>query len=154
MNCKSKCLITDFNFSNSDYIYDENNEEYCINTPYNVKTYYFPDTDEYVFSCLTENYKIQTTIYNKNMNDFREIKNPSNRLLRACEGCNSEFYYSIIYNKVKIKYYIISDMDCGIYGIFFPLIEGDVDEEQEEKKENEREIIKENEENKIKQEKE
>ena len=150
----SKCLISDFEYDESEYIFDEGNEEKCIIAPYNVKTYYFLDTDEYVFSCLTENYKIQTTIYNKNMNTISDIKNPSMRLLRFCEGCNNEFYYSIIYNKVKRKYYIISDIDCGIYGKFFPLIEGDVDEEQEEKKENEREIIKENEENKIKQEKE
>jgi len=52
------------------------------------------------------------------MNDFREIKNPSNRLLRFCEGCTSEFYYSIIYNKEKRKYYIISDMDWYLWKIF------------------------------------
>ena len=79
------------------------------------------------------------------MNDISNIQNPSMRLLRPCEECNNEFYYSIIYNKVKRKYYIISDIDCGIYGKFFPLIEGDVDEE-EESKENERENIKEKEE--------
>ena len=159
----SKCLIGNFNFTEKDNIYDDDNEEKCINAPYNVKTYYFPDTDEYVFSCLTKNYKIQTTIYNKSINYY--IENPSMRLLRSCEGCNSEFYYSIIYNKVKRKYYIISDMDCGIYGNFFPLIESDTDDDdEEEKKENERENIiekekeeaknKENEDNKSKQEEE
>ena len=150
----SKCLVLDYDYPDSDYIYDDDNEEKCMIEPYNVKTYYFPDTDEYIFSCLTKNYKIQTTIYNKNMNDISNIQNPSMRLLRSCEGCNNEFYYSIIYNKVKRKYYIISDMDCGIYGKFFPLIEGDIDDEEEEKRENEKENIKEKEENKSKQEEE
>ena len=49
---------------------------------HNIKTYYFPETDQYVFSCLTEDNEIQTAIYKKGMSQIEEIENPSMRLIR------------------------------------------------------------------------
>ena len=69
---ESYCLIYDYN----DFIYDDENGnpvidydkengKKCKVASYNVKTYYFPETDQYVFSCLTEDNGIQTTFYKK-----------------------------------------------------------------------------------------
>ena len=126
---KSICLIYDYyDTLNSGFYFDDGNTKSCLNAPYNIKTYYFPKTGEYVFSCLTTSYGIQTTIYNKNMAVSSDIENPSMRLERTFEGCKQFYYYSIIYSEVKQKYYIISDMECGTLGHFFPLIEGDDDD--------------------------
>ena len=42
--------------------------------PYNLKVYYFSETEEYVFSCLNQEGEIQTTIYNKNMTKMSDIE--------------------------------------------------------------------------------
>ena len=147
------CFIYDYSDTySSNMNYDKQTSKYCIKIPYNIKTYYFPETGEYVFSCLTTSYGIYTSIYNKDMEETSDIKYPSQRIQRTIEGCNSEFYYSIIYNKSRRKYYAISDIECGTHEKFFPLIEGDIDEpdnEEVENSENEGEINKENEQCKI-----
>ena len=68
---ESICLIYDlYDFTNIDstgstlIVWDDENIKKCKITPYNIKTYYFPETDQYVFSCLTEDNEIQTAIYN------------------------------------------------------------------------------------------
>ena len=93
----SICLYYDYYDTSSSLYVDNGNQEYCINTPYNIKTYYFPETGEYVFSCLTETYGIQTTIYSKEMTQTSDIQHPSKRLQRVFDSCG-EFYYSIIYS--------------------------------------------------------
>ena len=126
-----KCLIYDYYDINSDPYYDEGYSKKCINKPYNIKTYYFPETSEYVFSCLTTDYGIQTTIYDKNMAQISDIKTPSKRLQRTFDNCG-EFYYSILYSAKRNKYYIISDINCDEYKQFFILNEEDEEEIVEE----------------------
>ena len=125
-NDKSICLMYSYDDINYALIYDNGNTKQCLNTPYNIKTYYFQETSEYVFSCLTKDKGIQTTIYKENMN-LVNIENPSKRLQRTFGECD-EFYYSIIYSEIKQKYYIVSDMSCITCGKIFPLIEEDDDE--------------------------
>jgi len=133
----SYCLIYEtYYFYNSNsgtshliYI-DNDNIKKCLVKPYNLKTYYFPETGEYVFSCLTQDGGIQTTIYDKNMEELADIENPSMRLQKEFSGC-SEFYYSIIYSQYYKRYYIISDIDCNPYQQFIPLIEEEIEEEEE-----------------------
>ena len=130
---ESICLIYDLDdFKSYTFIVsDDENIKKCKITPYNIKTYYFPETDQYVFSCLTEDNEIQTAIYKKGMSQIEEIENPSMRLIRKFSGCD-EFYYSIIYSSINKKYYIISDINCGSYKQFFPLIEEEIEVEEEE----------------------
>ena len=58
--------INDFNNLNENGKHfisrDLGNSEKCITKPYNIKPYYFPQTEEFVFSCLTEDNGIQTSI--------------------------------------------------------------------------------------------
>ena len=115
-----ECLIYDYNDLNSEPYYDDGYEKKCINKPYNIKTYYFPETGEYIFTCLTTDYSIQTTIYDKNMAIISDIQTPSKRLQRTFNNCG-EFYYSIIYSAIRNKYYIISDINCDEYKEFFIL---------------------------------
>ena len=143
---KSFCLIYDLyyyyinpnSYDNSYIIWDDENEKNCIKKPYNIKTYYFQETGEYVFSCLNEDNEIQTTIYDKNLSLIEYIKHPKERIKNIFLGCE-EFYYSIIYSHIYKKYYVIADIDCDSYKKFFPLIE----EEFEEEKENIKEIFEE-----------
>ena len=131
---------SDFNYVGEDgenVFYYEPYSKTCINAPYNIRTYYFSETGQYVFSCLTENFGIQTVIYDKNMADMWDIETPLYRLYRDLNGCNEFFYYSIIYSENYKRYYVISDSDCNNYGYFFPLIEEEVEEEEEFKIEEE-----------------
>ena len=151
----SFCSIYDLNEFYNEYengityfYYDDENEKNCIVKPYNIKTYYFPETDEYVFSCLTEDHGIQTTIYKKNMEEITDIENPSLRLQKEFKGCG-EFYYSIIYSNYYQKYFIISDIDCDNYKQFMPLIAEEVEEDEKKEEEKEEENIEEKEEKKI-----
>ena len=127
------------------YIFpDENFQKKCKAKPYNVKTYYFSETGEYVFSCLTNDNIIQTTIYDKNMEEIEDIQNPSMRLQTSFQGCE-EFYYSIIYSKSNNNYYIISDIDCDSFLNFMPLT-GEIEEVEKYEfnlDEEEKEILKE-----------
>ena len=125
------CFIYDYYDINSDPYYDDGYSKKCINKPYNIRTYYFPETGEYVFSCLTTNYGIQTTIYDKNMAQISDILTPSKRLQRTFDNCG-EFYYSILYSAKRNKYYIISDINCDEYKQFFILNEEDEEEIVEE----------------------
>ena len=110
--------------------FDDENEKKCLKKPYNLKTYYFPETGEYVFSCLTIDNGIQTTIYDKNMAIISDIEIPSMRLQKKFPGCN-KFYYSIIYSQFYKKYCIVSDINCGSYDQFFFLIEEEIEEKEE-----------------------
>ena len=155
-NGKSYCLIYDYydfyneNENNNSFIsWDRKNEKKCKIKPYNVKTYYFPETDQYVFSCLTEDNGVQTTFYKKNMTQMSEIKNRSLSLQTEFTGCD-EFYYSIVYSKINNKFYILSDIDCEPYKQFIPIAEGEIDIIEESKTEEE---IYENEEKEIEKEK-
>ena len=101
---ESFCFIFDISdYYNEDengdtYIYrDIDHEKKCKVKPYNIKTYYFPETGEYVFSCLTQDGGIQTTIYDKNMAVISDIENPSMKLQKEFSGCNG-YDYSIIYS--------------------------------------------------------
>ena len=103
------------------YIFpDENFQKKCKVKSYNIKTYYFSETGEYVFSCLTNDNIIQTTIYDKNMEEIEDIQNASMRLQTSFQGCEA-FYYSIIYSKSNNNYYIISDIDCDSFLNFMPI---------------------------------
>jgi len=142
-NGKSYCLIYDYydfyneNENNNSFIsWDRKNEKKCKIKPYNVKTYYFPETDQYVFSCLTEDNGVQTTFYKKNMTQMSEIKNRSLSLQTEFTGCD-EFYYSIVYSKINNKFYILSDIDCEPYQQFIPIAEGEIDIIEESKTEEE-----------------
>ena len=135
----SFCLIYDFNDYNrgngdGTNFWDEDNIEKCKSKPFNIKTYYFQETGEYVFSCLTVDNGIQTTIYDKDMTQITDIKNPSKRLQEYFPGCD-DFYYSVLYSKTSQKYYIISDNNCETEKTSYPLIE-----EEEEYKTKEIEI--------------
>ena len=125
------CFIYDYYDINSDPYYDDGYSKKCIKKPYNIRTYYFPETGEYVFSCLTTNYGIQTTIYDKNMAQISDILTPSKSLQRTFDNCG-EFYYSILYSAKRKKYYIISDINCDEYKQFFILNEEDEEEIVEE----------------------
>ena len=133
--------IYDFYFRNENgnpEIYrDTDYSKKCMIEPFNIKTYYFQETGEYVFSCLTDDNGIQTTIYDKNMAHMSEIKIPRMRLLKEISGCE-KFYYSIIYSQYYKRYFIISDIDCNNHKKFFPLIEEEIIiiEEEEEEEEN------------------
>ena len=148
---KSFCLIYDLNYyytnpssnDNSYIIWDDQNEKNCIKIPYNIKTYYFQETGEYVFSCLNVDNEIQTTIYDKDLSLIEYIKHPKARLKNIFQECE-QFNYSIIYSQIYKKYYVIADIDCDSYKQFFPLIEEEIDEiEEEEEKENIKEIFEE-----------
>ena len=112
-------------------LHHEPYEKDCIKEPYNIRTYYFSETDQYVFSYLTEDFGIQTVIYDKNMANMVDIETPLYRLQRVFNGCDEFYYYSIIYSEIKKRYYVISDSDCSNYGHFFPLIEEEIEEEEE-----------------------
>ena len=61
-----------------------------------------------------------------------EIGNPSMRLQKEFLGCPG-FNYSLIYSQYYKKYYIISDIVCGSYKNFFPLIEEEIEERRKNK---------------------
>ena len=131
--CFMYSLIDLYDISSTfSYIY--NNGVACIKQPYNLKTYYFHETSEYIFSCLTEDYKIYTMIFNGNTNNSLEIENL--KKVEKKPGCGEFYYYSIIYSKYYNSYIIISDMDCDSGTKFIPLIEEDSEESIIEEEEN------------------
>ena len=133
---EAHCLIFNaYDFYNSRLFIDDLLGEKCQLELYNLKVYYFPETEEYVFSCLNIHGEIQTTIYNKNMAKSSDIENPSKRLQKPYSGCDG-FYYSIIYSSIYKKYFILSDINCDNYKKFTSL---DEEESEEEEKEEERE---------------
>ena len=112
------CLIFDFYF----FFNNEGNDIYfkreigkkCLKEPFNIKTYYFQETGEYVFSCLTIDNMIQTTIYPKNMTKMIDIGYPSMRLQKNFSEYD-KFYYSIIYSQIYKTYVVLTDIDNDIY---------------------------------------
>ena len=134
------CLI----FDSYDFIYetsvygDDLLGKKCEVKPYNLKAYYFSETEEYVFSCLNQDGEIQTTIYNKNMTRMSDIEHPSQRINKTYIGCDS-FYYSIIYSSIYKKYLIVSDINCNNYKQFTSFDREEGEESEEEKKEEQRE---------------
>ena len=134
------CLIFDsydFIYETSIY-YDNLLGKKCEVKPYNLKAYYFSETEEYVFSCLNQDGEIQTTIYNKNMTIMSDIEHPSQRINKTYVGCDS-FYYSIIYSSIYKKYLIVSDINCNNYKQFTSFDREEGEESEEEKKEEQRE---------------
>ena len=107
--------------------FDNENEKKCLKEPYNIKTYYFQETGEYVFSCLTVDNTIQTTIYAKNMTKMSDIGNPSMRLQKNFSEYD-KFYYSIIYSQVYKTYVVLSDIDNDLYHHFILIEEEDKNE--------------------------
>ena len=131
---KALCLIhdlDDFLNRNNKLYYDGQFDKICKKYPYNIKTYYFPETEEYVFSCLTVDNEIQTTIYNKDMEKMEDIGYPSKRLQKTFPDCD-DFYYSIIYSQIKQQYIIISDYSCDNNQQYIPLEEIVIENEEEE----------------------
>ena len=132
------CLIFNtYDFYKKDLYTDKLLGKECQLKSYNLKVYYFPQTEEYVFSCLNIDGEIQTTIYNKNMTKLRDIKNPSKRLQKIYSGCDG-FYYSIIYSSIYKKYFILSDINCDNHKQFTSLDEEETEESEEEEKEEEK----------------
>ena len=73
-------LLKAFNNPVNGVYIDDLNQKKCVLKPYNLKAYYFPESEDYVFSCLTVDGGIQTTIYDKNMAQISDIETPSARL--------------------------------------------------------------------------
>ena len=132
---------------------DDEISKKCVKKPYNIKTYYFSETDKYVFSCLTEENEIQTVFYSKNVTQSEEVWDVSKRVIKSFSECD-EFYYSIIYSQSYKKYLIISDINCSNFQQIIPLYDEELKEEEnsieeeeeiikEEKIENEEELIEE-----------
>ena len=129
----AECIYYDLSdiFATTKVTYDDKHGKNCLVKPYNLKTYYFSETGEFVFSCLTQDYGIQATIYNKDMSKMQDIEIPSKRVQKIYNECG-EFYYSIIYSTIYNKYYIISDINCGKYNQFSALIDEESEENTEE----------------------
>ena len=79
----------------------------CIPEYYSLKMYYFPQKEEFIFSCLTKDGGIQIHILDK---DFEEASKPlvNLHILEACEI----YGYSILYSYSKNDYFILSDAKC------------------------------------------
>ena len=113
-------------------LYYEKEDDYCKTEFYSLKVYYFPETEKYGISCITKTGKIQSIIYDKNMEKSYDT-------IYKYNGCISIYGHSLIYLKHYSNYYIVTDAICnGNYNLFEKLIE-DVKEEEEEEREEERE---------------
>jgi hypothetical protein len=90
-----ECLIYDYNDLNSEPYYDDGYEKKCINKPYNIKTYYFPETGEYVFTVYTDAVKNadfvlgMSTIQAKSFvtTGIKEINTNSEKVQSKKSGC-------------------------------------------------------------------
>ena len=145
-NGESYCYIYDFNM---DKIYYYSHPVNCRNSYYGMKVDYFPETEEFAFSCLTDEGGIHFRFYNKYLN------NGYNRVYKFTK-CENIYGYSLLYSKSSEAYYILSDVKCQ--GNNFPYeklfediieikeeeIEEEKEEKIEEKEEEEEEQIEEN----------
>ena len=109
------------------YIYPDNInayilEEECRINYYSLKTYYFPEKEEFAVSCLTKKGNIQIVFINKLFEDTSIYE------IFKFNDCSNIYGYSLIYSINYNKYYIISDAKCqGIY-TFEQLIDDIIEE--------------------------
>ena len=131
------CFLYDIN-NIDNTIYFEEDYNLCKNDFYTFKVYYFQQKEEYIFSCITLDGKIQIYLYNKTFDLL------STKIFDFENNCTGYFGYSILYlndtnNTNNIThYYILSDYVCnGIEYTFEPLIfdkeENEIEEEVEDK---------------------
>ena len=129
-NGDTQCLFFDYDVKKA--INNCTIPKNCIENYYALQVNYFPETEEFVFSCLLKDGGIQFNFYDKTLN------NSYNRIYKLTD-CEQIFGYSLLYSTTKKKYYILSDAICN--GIKYPyeiLIEDIVEHEEvkeEEKKE-------------------
>ena len=107
------------------------NQNLCRNNYYSLKVNYYPQKDQYIFSCAGNNGNISFCIFNSSFS-FNEIN--------KFEQCESVYGYSTIYSKTNKEYYIISDEICDENEkIIEPLFDNEINEEKEEEEEEEEE---------------
>ena len=137
------CFCYDINsYLNSYWSFHAN----CRDNFYALKVDYFPEKEEYIFSCLMEEGGIQAVRFDKYFNVTSQL----NYSYRKCEYI---YGYSILYSNILNEYYILSDLKCNNTEYPFNLFhftdldienefeeENQIKEEEEGKNENEREI--------------
>ena len=125
-NGQGRCYIFDIYNPNADSFHYWSTY-YCKDAYYGLKVSYYNETDEYIFSCITDEGGIAIQFFDNNFNNYDElIKNT---------GCDI-YGYSIIYSKYKKNYYLLSDLNCNDKEYLFePLI---YKEEKEKEKEEEK----------------
>ena len=95
----ANCIIYDI--INNHYIYNfqtENNQ--CKNQIYALNLYYMRETEQFFFLCSNNDKNVTLSTYDKNLNQLNTTK------IEFGTNING---ISIIYSKVKQKYFIISD---------------------------------------------
>ena len=141
---EDQCLM--FNIYNNTLIYYYTHTVKCINNYYGLDVYYFLETDEYVFSCITTEGSIQFIFYDQNFNELEKTK-------YKFTECESIYGYSLLYSDINNDYYILSDAQCN--GVICPYeILFDIEEKEEEMEEEEEEEKEKGEEEKEKEEEE
>ena len=129
-NDKSKALVCSINTSGKAgcNIYDINQKNFnknnifeiqCSNSYKSMHTYYFQNSNEYIFSCITDegNYKMKRIDYNFNIFDWY-IDDTKGVIFKNCYYFGS---YSVSYLKNYKIYIILIQTMCGSgeYGIRF-----------------------------------
>ena len=131
---ENNCFIYDIYVSGFNMNYLNCNNKICRNEYYGLKTNYFPEKKEFIFSCIGNDGNITYCIFNSTFS-FNEINK-----FNQCESING---YSTIYSNNLSTYYIISDEMCegksNSYKIWIPQIEEEEEEEEEEEIEEEEE---------------
>ena len=61
------CFLFDIQADHSTLYYYKIDYDYCKTEFYSLKVYYFPETEKYGVSCITKTGKVQSIIYDKNM---------------------------------------------------------------------------------------
>ena len=143
----ARFFIYDINI-NYNINYERIESKYLINDKcrtkyYGLKVYYYPDKEEYIFSCL----EAQGMVIEYFDNTFRNY-NYSFKYLE----CEEIYGNSILYLTSKNNYYLISDAVCNSKKISLNLLIGDIIEEEKEEEEEEEEEIEEEKEEEIKEE--
>ena len=95
-----------FNYDKNKNSFSSNyycNDNICNNKYYGFKVNYFPQTDEYIFSCSGVNGNIGLCIFNNNF-EFE------NKIIQSDKCENIEGYSNLYLNE---NYYLFLDKECG-----------------------------------------
>ena len=106
-NGESYCLEINYNEAK---IYYHPYQLKCRNRFYAMKVNYFPETDEFAFSCITQEGGVQIQFFDKDFNGYQKVY--------KFTECGDIYGYSILYSNSDNKYYILSDVNCQ--GEYFP----------------------------------
>ena len=133
---EARCMIYNINSLSTTLYYDIYTRK-CRTKYYSLKVNYLHESDEFAFSCITNQGGIQIITFEKNLAD---IKYPTNKLYEF-NNCSNIYGHSILYPIIYNKYFILSDINCGAPNQFYQIIIGDEEKDEEEKKEKEKKTI-------------